>query len=850
MGLGLGLALLALVVRAVRWEGVLRTLHAAAPGWVAAAFLANSATLWTRTARWQALLRPKPPSFLRAWRALLLGQLANAVLLARSGDLLRAAWLAGEERDAFARLLGSVAAEKVWDLLALCLCAGLLLALLPLPSWFARPVGWLALALALGFPALLVLIAHRRRLLEWLKHRPWGWAGRLAEWLCQGSEGLRGLHEPVIVLQVAGWTGLTWALGALANWTLLRAFGVGDWPAALFLLAVLMAGQAIRVSPGQLGVWEALAVLALGALGIPAPTALAAGLLLHATVLLPPAAGVLVGLVLLRPARGLSERAEIGPGERELPVEASLPDGGLLASVIVPAYNAADTLGACLQALSAQTVPRERFEVIVVDDGSTDETAAIAEGAGARVVRIPHAGPAAARNAGAQAARAPILLFTDADCEPGPTWVETMLRAFSDLRIAGAKGSYRTRQRGLLPRLVQAEYEEKYARLARQEAIDFVDTYSAGYRRDVFLANRGFDPVFSVPSVEDQELSFRLSRKGYRLIFLPEAWVWHRHDRNLGEYFRRKFGIGYWKALLLRRHPERAVYDSHTPALLRWQIALLALAIAGAGAAGVWHPLWPLPCLGLGGFLLSTAPFVARLRRDPALALAAPALLALRALALGLGLLWGFVRTAGRPLDVHPAARFWPRTFKRAIDLFGAVVGLLVFGPFILLLAVLVRLDSPGPAFFVQERVGQYGRTFRMLKLRTMHAGAEERMDPLSAIPKPGNDPRITRLGRFLRRWSLDELPQLVNVLKGEMSLVGPRPEQPGVVERYADWHRRRLMVRPGITGPMQVNGRGDLGLEERMALEVAYVDRYSLWQDLVLLLRTVPAVISGKGAR
>lgn len=850
VGLALGLGLLALVARGLKWEQLAQAFQEADPGWLALAFLANSGTLWTRTWRWQALLRPCSPRFLRAWRALLVGQLANAVLPARGGDLVRASWLAGAEREAFARVLASVAAEKVWDLLALSLCAALLLASTPLPGWFTRPVGWLALALAPGLPALLLLIAQRERFFRWVQPRWPRWAQGSLTFLRQGVEGLRGLHDAPTAARVAGWTGVTWALGAVANWGALRAFGVGSWPAALFLLAVLMAGQAIRVSPGQLGVWEALAVLALGAFGVGAQQALAVGLVLHGTVLFPPALGALVGVVLLGVPRRDAEGVLPGPEQETRPDEASMAEAGLLASVIVPAYNAAETIGACVRALAEQTVPRERFEVIVVDDGSTDDTAAVARAAGARVLRIPHSGPAAARNAGARAARAPILLFTDADCEPGPRWVESLLQAFSDPRVAGAKGSYRTRQRGLVSRFVQAEYEEKYGRLARQETIDFVDTYAAAYRKEVFLANRGFDPGFPVPSVEDQEFSFRLSRKGYRLVFVPEAWVWHRHDRTLREYLCRKFGIGYWKALLVRRHPERVVYDSHTPALLRWQIALLALAIAAAAGLFFWPALWPLPVAAAGAFLGTTLPFIVRVRRDPLLALAAPFLLACRALALGTGLLVGFVRFAVRPLPVDPAARFWPRVLKRTIDLVGAAIGLLLFGPLILLLALLVRLDSPGPAFFVQERVGQYGRTFRMIKLRTMRVGAEEEIDPAAAIPKPGQDPRVTRLGRFLRRWSLDELPQLVNVLKGEMSLVGPRPEQPGVVERYADWHRRRLMVRPGMTGPMQVNGRGDLGLQERMALEVAYVDNYSLWQDLVLLARTLPAVISGKGAR
>jgi lipopolysaccharide/colanic/teichoic acid biosynthesis glycosyltransferase/GT2 family glycosyltransferase len=528
-----------------------------------------------------------------------------------------------------------------------------------------------------------------------------------------------------------------------------------------------------------------------------------------------------------------------------------------VATVIIPAYNAAPTIAPCLQALREQTVPWESLEVIVVDDGSTDETAAVAEEAGARVVRMVHAGPAAARNAGAGAAHSSLLLFTDADCAPGPRWVESLLQALADAGTAGAKGTYRTEQRGLVPRFVQQEYEDRYARLERQETIDFVDTYAAAYRRDVFLANEGFDPVFPVPSVEDQELSFRLARKGYCLRFAPAAWVWHQHDADLAEYVRRKFGIGYWKALLLHRHPERAVHDSHTPPVLRAQIGLMALLLLSLPLLLPWPALWPLPAAVAAALLLSAVPFTLRCaRRDPPVALLAPLLLGARALALGCGLLAGLLRFALYPLPAPAGTRPVARLLKRSLDLLGATLGLVLAGPVILLLGLLVRLDSSGPAFFVQERVGQNGRVFGMFKLRSMVHGSEApaaEVDPAAMdppIPKPAEDPRVTRLGRFLRRWSLDELPQFFNVLKGEMSLVGPRPEEVRIVRRYADWHRRLLLARPGMTGPMQINGRGDLSLDRRVELELAYIDHYSLWRDLGILARTIPAVVSGKGAR
>jgi len=526
-------------------------------------------------------------------------------------------------------------------------------------------------------------------------------------------------------------------------------------------------------------------------------------------------------------------------------------------SVIVPAYNAETTLGDCLAALQEQSLSRDRYEIIVVDDGSTDRTAQVARRYDARLIRQPNAGPAAARNQGAQAARGEILLFTDADCEPAPGWIERMLAPFHDPEVAGAKGAYRTRQRELAARFVQLEYEDKYARMSHQDCIDFVDTYSAAYRRDVFLANGGFDALFPTASVEDQEFSFRLARKGYRLVFVPQAIVYHRHDTTPGEYWQRKFGIGYWKALLLRWHPERAMRDSHTPQVLKVQIGLVGLLGLSLLLAPFWEPArWA--ALSAGAlFALTAVPFVVWVaRRNPVVAAAAPFLLVWRALALGAGLVAGFLRFSYRASPRRAPISGLNRAIKRVIDIVGSLTGLVLAAPLLAVLAAAIKLDSRGPVLFVQERVGENGRLFQMFKLRTMVGRAEEMLPlliDLDSLPSPAfkirDDPRVTRVGRFLRRTSLDELPQLWNVLEGEMSLVGPRPEETQIVRLYNDWHRQRLAVKPGLTGPMQVNGRATLNLDERVRLELDYIRHYSLWKDIYILARTMVAAVFGKGA-
>ena len=529
----------------------------------------------------------------------------------------------------------------------------------------------------------------------------------------------------------------------------------------------------------------------------------------------------------------------------------------LLASVIVPVYNAEAAIRRCLDGILSQTVPIERYEVIVVDDGSQDNTAAAAVKYGIRVVSQQRSGPAAARNRGAQLAQSPILVFTDSDCVPTPDWLAALLGPFQDPEIVGTKGTYRTSQREITARFVQLEYEDKYRRMARSRYIDFIDTYSAAYRKDVFIQNGGFETAFTRPSVEDQEFSFRLARKGYLMAFAPEAVVYHHHDRHLAEYWERKYRTGYWKAFMLRWLPEKTFSDSHTPPSQRWQILLLFLAGLLAALAIPWPGLWPLALGCLALFYVTAAPFLARIMaRDPQVFAAAPVLLLCRAAALGTGLLAGFVFPPSTQPRSSAGLSLPARVSKRALDIVGALVGLVLSVPLIVIAAIAIKLDSPGPVFFLQERAGENGKPFRVIKLRTMVEGAQQQVqEVLAANPLKGpvykipDDPRVTGVGRFLRRWSLDELPQFWNVLKGDMSLVGPRPEETWVVAQYNDHQRQRLAVKPGLTGPMQVAGRGQLDMDARLRLELDYIQNVSIWTDVSILLRTVPAILSGKGA-
>ena len=320
-------------------------------------------------------------------------------------------------------------------------------------------------------------------------------------------------------------------------------------------------------------------------------------------------------------------------------------------SVVIPAFQASASIERCLAAVARQTLPPEQYEVIVVDDGSTDDTANRASRCGARVVRLlRNQGPAQARNAGLAAARGEIVVFTDSDCEPTSGFLDALTAPLRDACIAATNGAYESKQRALVPRFVQLEYESRYRHTAAASNVDFIDTYAACYRRVDLVRLGGFDPRFRV--CEDQELSFRLAEAGLNMRFIPDARTYHQHADTLSDYVCKKFRIAWWKAAVLRKHPRRAIHDSHTPQTLKLQIAstytvcaAVALVVLPPRSRRAWFAL----AAALGIHVSLTADFVLHgASRDPMLAVAAPALLFCRDLALGAGLGIGLLRTPGQ----------------------------------------------------------------------------------------------------------------------------------------------------------------------------------------------------------
>jgi lipopolysaccharide/colanic/teichoic acid biosynthesis glycosyltransferase/glycosyltransferase involved in cell wall biosynthesis len=525
-------------------------------------------------------------------------------------------------------------------------------------------------------------------------------------------------------------------------------------------------------------------------------------------------------------------------------------------SVIIPAKDAEETIEDCLKAVLSQKNLETIFEVILVDDGSSDNTGDIAESYGVRLIRQENAGRSAARNTGAKIAQGDILAFTDADCTPSPEWLYHLTRPFEDPEIVGTKGTYRTNQTSLVPRFVQQEYAFKYVRMTKKDTIDFIDTYSAAYRRDIFWENMGFEDALL--SVEDQEFSFRLARKGYHLVFVPDAVVYHHHVHTTWKYTRRKFEIGYWKAFMLRWLPEKTFGDSHTPPTLRFQILFLGLGLVAIFIATFF--LGSARWLALAFFMIfyiTALPFFIHIGQNDRKVLAvSPILLLLRAAGLGFGLAYGLVFPPRTQPRIQTGLSPFERVIKRCFDIWGALVGLVLFLPLFFISVIAIKFDSAGCIIFSQERAGENGKPFRVYKLRTMIDGSQDKIVQVleknslnGSTYKTPDDPRVTRVGRVIRRWSIDECPQFWNILKGEMSLVGPRPEETWIVSLYNDSQRHRLVVKPGLTGPMQISGRGVLDMDARLALELEYINNYSIWKDIGILLRTFPAVISGRGA-
>ena len=313
-------------------------------------------------------------------------------------------------------------------------------------------------------------------------------------------------------------------------------------------------------------------------------------------------------------------------------------------SVIIPVYNGERTIGKCLESVTNQT--KEPGEIIVVDDGSTDNTRGIVKEFKEAILLVQeHKGPAVARNFGARKAKGEILLFTDSDCVPERNWTSEMAKPFRNKNIAGVQGIYGTMQRELMARFSQLEIEDRYERMKSFGNIDFIGSYSAGYRKPVFLESGGFDESFPAASGEDPELSFKLAEMGHKMVLNPRAMVYHEHPNTFGKYLKQKFYRAYWRILLYKKHSKKAIKEAYTPQSLKIQIVLFYLLTLSLILSPFNANLFYIPVSLFIILLLSALPFSIRIySKDRAAGLACPFIVISRTAVFGAGMISGFIR--------------------------------------------------------------------------------------------------------------------------------------------------------------------------------------------------------------
>jgi glycosyltransferase involved in cell wall biosynthesis len=313
-------------------------------------------------------------------------------------------------------------------------------------------------------------------------------------------------------------------------------------------------------------------------------------------------------------------------------------------SIIIPTFNGAARIGKCLESLLPQAATMSA-EILVVDDGSADSTGGVVSHySGVRLISQANAGPAAARNRGALEAKGTIILFTDDDCVPTGDWIAAMIKPFEDPDVVGVKGAYRTRQKSLVARFVQADYEDRYRLMATLPEIDFIDTYAAAFRRDRFLEMNGYDTSFPVACAEDIELSYRMSERGWKMKFVPTALVYHTHPDRFLLYMKKKYKFAFWRMLALRKNPKKTLKDSHTPQVMKLQLLFAPLLVLAICFDLLIRPAVPALAIVFIAFLLSALPFASRaIRKDPMVGLLSPVLLMARSCAQLLGVTAGVI---------------------------------------------------------------------------------------------------------------------------------------------------------------------------------------------------------------
>ncbi len=536
------------------------------------------------------------------------------------------------------------------------------------------------------------------------------------------------------------------------------------------------------------------------------------------------------------PGRGV---ADTDPPASERPPSVSL---------IVAAHDEREVIGEKVANALTLDYPRERLEVIVACDGCSDDTAQRARDAGADVVlELPRGGKIRAQDAAVQAARGEIVAFSDANSSWEPDALSALVGAFEDPAVGYACGQVRFVQAAAGAHADNQEGIYWRYEMAVRSLESRLSSVTAG--NGAIYATRREDYIVVDPIMgHDLSFPFNMVKRGRRAVYVPAARAREKMVPSLlGEFARKRRMMSHtWPILLrggmLRPHGYTPGYAamivSHR--LLRYCTPALHAVRACVQHRARCRRLGP-GVRGHARAAAGTARRRAARRRAARGTVADRALLRAHDRLAGCGPVGLAASRHGRLLGGGAGHAM----IRRLLDIAVSSALLALSSPIIVLAMIAIRLESPGPAIYRQRRVGRHGEPFDVLKLRTMVDGAEHIGAGLAVNE---NDSRITRVGELLRRSSLDELPNLLNVLRGDMSLIGPRPTIPVQASSYSERQRGRLAIRPGITGWAQVNGRASLPWSERIELDLYYIEHRSLSLDLEILRRTPALVLGGSG--
>jgi succinoglycan biosynthesis protein ExoA len=536
-------------------------------------------------------------------------------------------------------------------------------------------------------------------------------------------------------------------------------------------------------------------------------------------------------------------------------------------SVIVPCRNEELFIERCLDSILDNHFPAERLEIIVADGMSQDRTRSIlaryvTDHPSITVIDNVAGTIPAAMNLGIKVSRGQIIMKVDAHSTYPPDYIGECVRYLigAGAEMAGGIWNIAPRRETLMAKAIAVALSHRFGSgNARVKTgltePQWSDCAAFGcWRRETLEQLGGFDERLAGSS--DMDLNNRLRSRGGKILLVPQIRVTYYADADLPSFWRHNFSDGVWTTYVIKFGKQASSWRHWVP--FTFVVAL------GVTAAGLWlHPIcaWIMTAIGAayGLISLTVSAQLALRMQDWKYAGLLPIAFAARHLAHGLGAVYGLVLCAvpglswrGRRARVNAAVY----SGKRLLDLTGASIGLVLASPLLIALYLLVRWDSPGPVLYRGDRLGRFGKPFQMLKFRTMKENAQGL--PITVE----GDQRITRVGRFLRRYKLDELPQLINVVRGEMSLVGPRPECAFYFQYYADEERRLIhSVRPGLTdyGSLRFHDEGvligsspdpvKLYLEqirhEKVREQLRYIREQSLWTDVKIIVTTIAIIIA-----